>query len=79
MTISLYIDQDTKEKAASKAKLDQLSFSAVVRILLSEYASGNIKIGARAVNSYEIANIPVDAKTQKKMDNVVQKWRNKKK
>lgn len=79
MTTSLYIDKDTKERAAQKAKSDQLSFSAVVRILLSDYASGKIVIGARSVNHYEVSDIPVDAETQAKMDSVMEKWRKKKK
>ena len=79
MTTSLYIDQETKEKAAEKAKKDRLSFSAVVRILLSDYANGKIVIGARSITHYEVSNIPVDSQTQAKMDSVVAKWRNKKK
>lgn len=79
MTTSLYIDQATKQKAAQKAKKDQLSFSAVVRILLSDYAEGKIVIGTRPAPHYEVLNIPVDRETQTKMDAVVAKWRNKKK
>jgi len=79
MTTSLYIDQATKQKAAQKAKKDQLSFSAVVRILLSDYADGKIVIGARPAVHYEVSNIPVDSETQAKMDAVITKWRNKKK
>ncbi len=79
MTTSLYIDKNTKERATLKAKKDQLSFSAVVRILLSDYASGKIVIGAHSVSHYEVSEIGVDSETQKKMDQVVTKWRNKKK
>ena len=79
MTTSLYIDKGTKEKATQKAKEDQLSFSAVVRILLSDYASGKIVIGARAANQYDVSTIAVDAEIQSKMDNIVKKWHNKKK
>ncbi len=79
MTTSLYIDQATKQKAAQKAKKDQLSFSAVVRILLSDYAEGKIVIGTRPAAHYEVSNISVDTKTQAKMDALVAKWRNKKK
>lgn len=78
MTTSLYIDQATKQKAAQKAKKDQLSFSAVVRILLSDYAEGKIVIGARPVIHYEVSEIAVDSETQKKMDKIAAKWRNKK-
>jgi hypothetical protein len=79
MTTSLYIDQKTKQKAAQKAKKDQLSFSAVVRILLSDYADGKIVIGARPVAHYEVSEISVDPETQSKMDGIVKKWRNMKK
>jgi antitoxin component of RelBE/YafQ-DinJ toxin-antitoxin module len=74
MTTSLYLDQETKKKATKKAKQDKLSFSAVVRILLTEYADGKIVIGARSVSE-----IPVDTATQSKMDSIIKKWRNKKK
>lgn len=76
MTTSLYLDEETKQKATKKARKDKLSFSAVVRILLMEYADGKIVIGARSVKVEEVA---VDAVTQAKMDSVVKKWRNKKK
>jgi hypothetical protein len=79
MTTSLYIDKDTKDKAAQKARKDQLSFSAVVRILLSDYADGKIVIGARSITSYDIAEIPVDREIRTKMDSVITKWHNKKK
>jgi hypothetical protein len=79
MTTSLYIDEKTKEKASQKAKEDQLSFSAVVRILLSDYANGKIVIGARSVTHYEVSEIPVDQETQVKMDTIITKWHNKKK
>jgi len=78
MTTSLYIDKETKQKATQKAKKDQLSFSAVVRILLSDYASGKIVIGSHMANSYEVSTIPVDKEIQSKMDSIVTKWHNKK-
>lgn len=78
MTTSLYIDKKTKQKASQKAKKNQLSFSAVVRILLSDYADGKIVIGTHPVNHYEVSEIPVDAETQIKMDNIVAKWHHKK-
>lgn len=74
MTTSLYLDQETKKKATKKAKQDKLSFSAVVRILLTEYADGKIVIGVRSVSE-----IPVNTATQSKMDSIIKKWRNKKK
>lgn len=79
MTTSLYLDKETKEKATLKAKEDKLSFSAVVRILVSEYARGKIVIGARTVSNYEISEIQVDNQTQKKMDSIVSKWHKKNK
>lgn len=78
MTTSLYIDKETKQKATQKAKKDQLSFSAVVRILLSDYANGKIVIGSHMANSYEVSTIPVDTETQSKMDSIATKWRDKK-
>lgn len=78
MTTSLYLDKETKQMATKKAKQDKLSFSAVVRILLTDYAAGRIVIGSRAAEHYEISEIDVDQETQKKMDAVVEKWRNKK-
>lgn len=78
MTISLYIDKATKQKASRKAKKDKLSFSAVARILLSDYAEGKIVIGTRPVSTYEVSEIPVDNVTQGKMDNIVKKWLRKK-
>lgn len=79
MTTSLYIDKETKEKVAKKAKKDQLSFSAVVRILLLDYVEGNIVISARSLPHYEISEIPVDRETQAKMDHVLGKWNHRKK
>lgn len=79
MTTSLYIDSETKNKAVQKAKDDNLSFSAVVRILLSDYASGRIEIGARTKNTYEVTEIEVDNKIQEKMDALSKQWRNLKK
>jgi antitoxin component of RelBE/YafQ-DinJ toxin-antitoxin module len=79
MTTSLYIDDETKQMATKKAKEDRLSFSAVVRILVSEYAQGKIVIGARSVPSFEVSEVSVDKNTQKKMDEIASKWRNRKK
>lgn len=79
MTTSLYLDQETKEKAYKKAKEDKLSFSAVVRILLTDYVDGKIVIGTRSVEQYDVSEIKVDSETQSKMDNIVKKWHNKKK
>jgi len=75
MATSLYIDKETKEKAVKKAKRDKLSFSAVVRILLSDYASGKIVIGARSENKLQISEVEVDYETQLKMNSITDKWR----
>lgn len=74
MTTSLYIDEQTRKKAAERAKKDQLSMSAIMRILLSDYADGNIVIGARSVRIDEVSSIEVDARTQKKMDAIMKAW-----
>lgn len=77
MATSLYIDSVTKKKASQKAKKDKLSFSAVVRILLSDYADGKIVIGTSTINHYDVSDVTVDADTQIKMDSIVTKWRKK--
>ncbi len=77
MATSLYIDSVTKKKASQKAKKDKLSFSAVVRILLSDYADGKIVIGTSTINHYDVSDVIVDADTQIKMDSIVTKWRKK--
>jgi len=79
MTTSLYLDENIKKKVTKKAKENHLSFSAVARILLSDYAEGRIEIGTRSKNMYEVSEISVDSKTQKKMDLIATKWRNLKK
>ncbi len=83
MTTSIYIDDDIKQKATQLARKNRLSFSAVVRILLSDYSEGRIVIGARSISQslprYDhTEEIAVDQETQTKMDDVVTLWRNKK-
>lgn len=39
--------------------------------------NGNIVIGARSMRIDEVATIPVDAQIQKKMDQVMKVWDNK--
>ena len=41
---TISIDKETKAKAANKAKQDKLTVSAIARILLNDYADGNIII-----------------------------------
>lgn len=78
MTTTIYIDKHTKQRASQRAKKDKLSMSAIMRILLSDYANGNIVIGARSMRIDEVATIPVDAQIQKKMDQVMKAWDKKK-
>jgi len=44
---TLSIDKETKQLAAIKASQQQMSVSAVARILLRDYASGRLEIGTR--------------------------------
>ena len=62
MNISLSIDDETRKKASLRAKKDKLSFSAVIRILLSDYAEGKIVIGTRSVACPDSLEMPVDKK-----------------
>jgi len=74
MNTSIAIRKDIRDQASQKAQADGLSMSAVVRILLLDYASGRIEIGSRAGADVAVENIKVDAKTQKMMDDVVSEW-----
>ena len=47
---TLSIDKDTYEKAAKRAKAQQLSVSAIARMLLDAYATGRINIAAVQVD-----------------------------
>lgn len=76
MTTSLYIDEGTKKKATARAKKDNLSFSAVVRVLLSEYAAGRIELGVR--EKYVVEHIPVDEEIQGMLDYAATLWHQKK-
>ncbi|MBU0458689.1 hypothetical protein KJ652_06590 [Patescibacteria group bacterium] len=74
---SISIDKDTKDRATRRAKKDNMPLAVVVRILLVDYANGNISVGARTGIGVLAEEIPVDKETQKKMDEVVKKWRGK--
>lgn len=76
MTITLAIDPTVRDNAAVRAKRDQLSLSAVARMLLVSYAEGKIDIGARAAQTaeYVVEEVPVDASTQAAMDKVSKAW-----
>lgn len=74
---TLSVDKTIKAKASKKAKNDHLSVSAVIRILLSEYAEGHIVIGARTTTNgftkdeeLEIINATSEAKQGKNLSPV---------
>lgn len=46
-TTTLSVDKDIRDRASQRARNDKLSVSAVVRILLNDYAEGRIEIGTR--------------------------------
>lgn len=76
MTQSTFtIDKKIRDAASKRAKVDQLSVSAVARMLLRDYAEGRITIGTQVMGKYE--RIEVDAKTQKKMDSIWALWKTK--
>lgn len=75
MTTSISIDKNTRDRAAAQAKEDKLSMSAVMRILLSDYAEGKIEIGTRIQDQTDVQVIKVDKKTQGLMDEVIHEWR----
>ena len=78
MNTTITIDKTITSLAAKKAKKDKLSVSAVMRILLTDYAKGKIQIGTKIQKEPEVEIIQVDSTTQKKMDEIVSLWRNKK-
>ncbi len=73
MQTSIAIDRLTRDRAAKRAKTERLPLATVVRLLLNDYADGNLSIGVRTFAE----PISVDVKTQKKMDKVVEQWRGK--
>lgn len=77
MTTTISIDKEIRDKAAKKAQNDKLSVSAVIRILLTDYADGKIQIGARIVSEPKIEIIEVDEETQSMMDDVIKTWHKK--
>ncbi|KKP36237.1 hypothetical protein A2483_01595 [Candidatus Peregrinibacteria bacterium RIFOXYC2_FULL_33_13] len=77
MNTTISIDKKIRDKAARKAQDDQLSVSAVIRILLNDYADGKIQIGTRMVGEPMIEVIEVDKSTQNLMDDVVNAWNKK--
>lgn len=75
MYTSISIDKFTRDRAAKRAESEHLPLTVVVRILLTDYAEGNIGIGTRTPRDIVAEHIPVDRKTQAKMDAVVKQWR----
>ncbi|HCW32046.1 MAG: hypothetical protein UT55_C0020G0002 [Candidatus Peregrinibacteria bacterium GW2011_GWE2_39_6] len=73
-TTSISVEKTIRDRAAKKAKADMISFSAVVRVLLIDYANGRIRIGSQSVEEYQVERIDVDKKTQNLMDEVVSEW-----
>ncbi len=73
-TTSISVEKMIRDKAASKAKEDMLSFSSVVRILLLDYASGKIRIGSQVKEEPYIELMEVDNDTQALMDDVITEW-----
>ena len=43
------IDPKLKAKALARAKKEQLSISAIIRIFLTDYAEGRLKIGSQPI------------------------------
>lgn len=74
MNTTIAIDKETRDRAAKRAKKEKISVSAIVRILLTDYAEGKIQIGAHMPTDIEMSEIEVDGKTQKLMDSVLKKW-----
>ncbi len=74
MTTTIYLDKKTKEKAAKRAKKDKLSMSSVMRMLLSDYADGNIVIGANWVRIDKVEEVPVNKEIQKEINKVMKIW-----
>lgn len=74
MNTTISIDKETRDKAAERAKEEKISVSAVVRILLNDYAEGKIQIGTRVPTDIQMTEVEVDEETQALMDNVIKLW-----
>lgn len=77
MNTTISIDKETRNRAAKRAKREKLSVSAIVRILLTDYAEGKITIGTRFPQLTQMSAIEVDEETQNLMDNTIHLWRKK--
>lgn len=78
-TTTLSVDKTIRDLAAKRARADQISLSAVARLLLRDYAEGKINIGTHmATNeSFKSAAVPVDSETQAMMDEFSALWKTK--
>ena len=74
MNTTISIDKETRDKAAERAKEEKISVSAVIRILLTDYAEGKIQIGTRMSETVQGGAIEVDEETQNLMDEVINEW-----
>lgn len=74
MQTSISIDASTRDRAARRAHGEHMPLAVVVRILLNDYADGRLSIGARTGPTVLAEEIPVDRKTQKRMDAVMATW-----
>jgi hypothetical protein len=77
MHTSIAIDKITRDRAAKRARNERMPLAFVVRVLLTDYAEGRLSIGTRAQYDVAAENIAVDGKTQKKMDAIIRRWRDK--
>ncbi len=74
MNTTISIDKEIRDRAAARAKKEKISVSAIVRILLSDYAEGKIQIGTRIPEVIQVSSIEVDEATQELMDDVINEW-----
>jgi predicted CopG family antitoxin len=78
---TLSIDKDTYEKTAKRAKTQQLSVSAIARMLLNAYATGRINIAAvhadEAIALHELKEEEITPKMRKKADGAYKMNKNK--
>lgn len=74
MYTSISIDKVTRDCAAKRAHAERIPLAMVVRVLLMDYAQGNISIGTRTRQETVAKHVPVDKKTQEKMDAITREW-----
>lgn len=74
MNTTISIDKEIRDRAATRAKREKISVSAIVRILLNDYADGKIQIGSRMPEVTQVTSIEVDQETQELMDSVMDEW-----